>query len=106
MKIQIDERLQQSHPQFPLQTMRAVAADQTNKTKGNQMKLNMVLPLLALGMSAFILNAQDPGGPPPDGGPGGPGGPNGPGGPGRHRPPPDLIIQALDVNHDGVIDAD
>jgi hypothetical protein len=70
------------------------------------MKLNIILPLLALGMSAFILNAQDAGGPPPDGGPGGPGGPNGPGGPGRHRPPPDLIIQALDVNHDGVIDAD
>jgi len=45
---------------------------------------------------------------PPRGGFGGPGGMGGPGGPGGmgHRPPPPPIIVALDVNHDGTIDAD
>jgi len=59
--------------------------------------MKTMLILLALGASAFIVNAQDAGGPPPDGGPGG-------GGP-RHRPPPLPLITALDVNHDGVIDS-
>ncbi len=59
--------------------------------------MKTMLTLLALGASAFIINAQDAGGPPPDGGPGG-------GGP-RHRPPPLPLITALDVNHDGVIDS-
>ena len=49
-----------------------------------------------------------PAGGPPDGGPEGGrprhDGPGGPGGPGGHRPPPP-IMEALDVNHDGVIDA-
>ncbi len=41
---------------------------------------------------------------PPKGGPGG-NGKGGPGGPDGHRPPPSPIIEALDANHDGVIDA-
>jgi len=59
--------------------------------------MKTMLTLLALGASALIINAQDAGGPPPEGGPGG----RGP----RHRPPPLPLILALDVNHDGVIDS-
>ncbi len=59
--------------------------------------MKTMLTLLALGASAFILNAQDSGGPPPGGGPGG----MGP----RHRPPPLPLVTALDANHDRVIDA-
>ena len=65
------------------------------------------LTLAALGLSAWVITAQDAGsGPaqdqrPPRGmRPGGPGGPGGP----RHRPPPPLI-GALDANRDGIIDA-
>ena len=58
--------------------------------------MKTMLTLLTLGSSALILNAQDSGNPPPEGGPGG----MGP----RHRPPLPLIL-ALDVNHDGVIDS-
>lgn len=62
------------------------------------MKIKTSLTMLALGMSAFILNAQDfGGGPPPDGG--------GPGG-GKRCQPPDPIVTALDTNSDGVISAD
>jgi EF hand len=65
------------------------------------------LALAALGLSAWVITAQDAGtGPAQDQRPPrrmGPGGPAGPGGP-RHRPPPPLI-GALDANHDGVIDA-
>ncbi|MGA9777667.1 MAG: EF-hand domain-containing protein [Limisphaerales bacterium] len=59
--------------------------------------MKTMLTLLALGASAFIINAQDSGGSPPEGGPreGGP----------RHHPPPLPLILALDVNHDGVIDS-
>jgi hypothetical protein len=64
-----------------------------------------VLGLLVLGVSGWMLTAQDARnttpndqGPPPNGAPGGPAGP------GRHRPPPPPIIAALDANHDGVID--
>jgi hypothetical protein len=71
------------------------------------MKIKTMMAILALGVSALAVNAQDAGGPPPDDqrppnwdGQGG-----GPGGPGGHRPPSPLL-QALDVNHDGVIDAD
>jgi hypothetical protein len=71
----------------------------------------IALVMLALGASAYFASAQDAGGPPPEGGnppnqdgPGGPGGPGG-GGRGRHRPPPPLIIGALDANHDGIIDS-
>ena len=59
--------------------------------------MKTMLTLLALGASACLMNAQDAGGPPPDGGPGGVGP--------RHRPPPLPLILALDVNHDGVIDS-
>ncbi len=59
--------------------------------------MKTMLTLLALGASAFIVNAQDSGSPPPNGGPGG-------GGP-RHRPPPLPLIVVLDANHDRVIDS-
>jgi hypothetical protein len=63
------------------------------------MKTKMTLTLVAaLGALALIVNAQDAGGPPPEGGQGGPG-------MGGRRPQP-AIIRALDANHDGVIDAD
>lgn len=97
------------------------------------MKLKLILLSLALGTSACLLSAQDapprPEGqrpPPREDGPGrpererrgpggpeddhrGPGGPDGdrrgPGGPGGPRPPMPLMV-ALDLNHDGVIDAE
>jgi len=55
---------------------------------------------VVVGLGAGIAFAQDDGGPPPqDGGQGGPAG-------GRHhRPPPSPIVEALDANHDGVIDS-
>lgn len=59
--------------------------------------MKTLLTVLALGSSALILSAQDSGNPPPAGGPGG----MGP----RHHPPPLPLIQALDANHDRVIDA-
>ncbi len=70
-----------------------------------KMTTKAVLGLMALGVSGWMLIAQDAGnttpndqGPPPNGGPAGPGGPR------HHRPPPPPIIAALDANHDGVID--
>lgn len=67
-----------------------------------KMTIKITLALLALSISTFALRAQDNGGGPPDGGP-----PNGPPpeGQGRHRPPPMPIVQALDVNHDGIIES-
>jgi hypothetical protein len=68
------------------------------------MKTNIktLLTALALGATAFCVNAQDHyDGPPADGGPGGPGGQGMRG----QRPPPPAIVAALDANHDGVIDA-
>jgi EF hand len=69
--------------------------------------IKTMLALLALSASALAVNAQDTSTNPPDGGyhdhqggPGGPGGMNG------HRPPPSPLMEALDANHDGVIDAD
>lgn len=68
-----------------------------------------MLAVLALSASALIVNAQDAGGPPgpPDGerpprhaGPG-----DGPGGMNGRRPPPSPLMDALDANHDGIIDA-
>jgi hypothetical protein len=61
--------------------------------------------LIALGVSGWILTAQNSTtpneqGPPPNQGPGGPEGP-------RFRrppPPPGPLFVALDANHDGVID--
>jgi hypothetical protein len=74
--------------------------------KGQKMKTTTktMLALIALCASALIVHAQDAGGPPPGGerpyhaGPG-PRGMNG------HRPPPSPLFEALDANHDGVIDA-
>ncbi|MFO1488003.1 MAG: hypothetical protein U1F65_05965 [Verrucomicrobiota bacterium] len=79
-----------------------------------------VVAMLALGVSAWVIVAQDNNtgtgdGPRPNrrqnmndqGGPGGPGGPGGQGGQGmRGRRPVPPLINALDANHDGVIDAD
>jgi hypothetical protein len=61
--------------------------------------MKTLLVLLALSVSALIVNAQDGGGRPYQGGPGGPGGPGG------RRMPPSPLMEALDANHDGVIDA-
>jgi len=62
------------------------------------------LGLLALGISGWMLTAQDSGTgtpneqmPPTNEGSGG-------SGPRHHRPPPPPLIAALDANHDGVID--
>ena len=73
------------------------------------MKTKIILLTLALGASTCLLTAQD-GNPPPGGqrppGPGGPGGQGGgQGGPGGMRMP-NPIIEALDLNKDGTIDAD
>ncbi len=71
------------------------------------MKIKLILLTLALGASPCLLTAQD-GNPPPgrEGGPRGPGGPGGErGGPGGMRMP-NPIIEALDLNKDGTIDAD
>ncbi|HEV2694187.1 MAG TPA: EF-hand domain-containing protein [Verrucomicrobiae bacterium] len=70
------------------------------------MKTKMLLTLAAvLGALSLTAYAQDAGGPPEGAPGGGQGGHGGPGGPGGHRPLP-AIINALDANHDGVIDAD
>ena len=66
-----------------------------------------ILAVLALSASALMVNAQDAGGPPdglPPAGQAGPG--NGPEGMhGRRLPPPSLLMEALDTNHDGIIDS-
>lgn len=69
-------------------------------------KITIALAVLALGASAFVASAQDNNTPPNGGDQGGQGWQGGPGGPMGHRPPPSPLMQALDVNHDGVIDAD
>jgi hypothetical protein len=61
-------------------------------------KVKWLVLAMSLGATVWLV-AQDS--PPSQGGQ-----PGGPGGPGGHRPPPPLIVQALDANHDGVIDAD
>jgi hypothetical protein len=77
-------------------------------------KITIALAVLALGASALIASAQDnsapnAGGPPPSGQQDNNNAPNdsqrGPGGMRGHRPPPSPLMMALDVNHDGVIDA-
>jgi len=67
-------------------------------------KSKLAFGLVALGASAWILTAQDHG---PRSGEHRPPPPYGPPGPGMHGPPPPPppIIEALDANHDGVIDA-
>ncbi len=69
------------------------------------MKTKIVLLTLALGVSTCLLTAQDAN--PPGAGQRrqGPGGAGGPGGPGGMRMP-NPIIEALDLNKDGTIDAD
>ncbi len=74
------------------------------------MKTKLILLTLALGASACLLTAQDgrtrPDGQRPPGRQGGPGGERGgPGGPGGTRMPVP-IIEALDLNKDGTLDAD
>lgn len=56
-----------------------------------------MLAMLALGASAFAVNAQDAHAN---------GGDQNGAAPRHHRPPPPAIIAAIDANHDGVIDAD
>ena len=58
-------------------------------------KIAIALAVLALNASVFVACAQDTNGPA-----------NAGRGPGGHRPPPSPLMQALDANHDGVIDAD
>lgn len=75
-----------------------------NTHKGNMKKTAM---LIALALTAAALNsmAQGQGGPP--GGQGGPGGPGGPGGrgPGGFRGGGGVLMDALDLNKDGELDA-
>ena len=59
--------------------------------------MKLTLAMLALGVSALAVHAQDANGAPGDG-------TNGPRF-GGHRPPPSPLVMALDVNHDGVIDS-
>jgi hypothetical protein len=66
-------------------------------------KLKVTLTLLALSAVGFAAQAQDNGGPPDGGSPDGGGPPPGQGF--HHRPPPLPLAQALDANHDGVIDS-
>jgi EF hand len=61
----------------------------------------VTLALLALGTMVLVAPAQDNGGPPGGGPPGG--GP--PPGQGFHHPPRLPLVQALDTNHDGIIDS-
>jgi hypothetical protein len=78
---------------------------ENDKNKGElKMKIptKAVLGLLALGVSGWMLTAQDSGNPTPNeqGPPPGPGR----GGPRFHHLPPPPLFAALDANHDGVID--
>lgn len=69
-----------------------------------KIKTVLSLALIALGALALPAAAQDNNDGPPGGGPDGPG--NGAGGPPRfHRHPPLPLVQALDSNHDGIIDS-
>jgi len=83
------------------------------KKQINSIKRTRVFTL-ALCASLLGIGAAYGQGPGPDQG-GGPGGPDGPGGPGESGtsqgnrpppPPPPPIIQALDTNHDGILEAD
>jgi hypothetical protein len=60
----------------------------------------VALALTIFGTSMLIAGAQDDGGgPPPDGSP------DGQGFGGHHHHPPFPLVEALDVNHDGIIDS-
>ena len=88
------------------------ADGERGEPKDKNMKTKLMLVTLALTASTSLLVAQD-GNPPRDGqrpppregAPGGQRGPGGPGGPGGARMAPP-IVEALDVNRDGTIDAD
>jgi hypothetical protein len=69
-------------------------------------KITIALAVLALGVSALVASAQDNNTPPNGRGQDWQNGPGGPGGRMGRRPPPSPLMEALDVNHDGVIDAD
>jgi hypothetical protein len=56
----------------------------------------MTAVVVGLGVGTAFAQGED--GPPPGGGEGGPGGHH-------HRPPPSPLVEALDANHDGVIDS-
>jgi len=89
--------------------MRTVVAGSTVKhRKRNNMKnkITIALAVLALGATALVASAQDNNTPPNGGGQDWQNGPGGPGGMMGRRPPPSPLMEALDVNHDGVIDAD
>jgi hypothetical protein len=58
---------------------------------------------VGLAVSSAVLLAQDADQTPK---PPRAGSDRGPGGPGGQRPPPSPLFEALDLNHDGVIDAD
>ena len=58
------------------------------------------MTVVVVGLGVGTIFAQDEGGPPPQGDGGG-----GPQGGHHHRPPPSPLVEALDVNHDGVIDS-
>ena len=71
------------------------------------MKIKTMLAMLALGATALGVGCSSNRNcccPPPQAGQAG--GPGGPGMRGHRLPPPSPLMQALDVNHDGVIDAD
>jgi len=68
-------------------------------------KITIALAVLALGASALVASAQENNTPPNGGGQDWQGRPGGPGGRMGHRPPPSPLMEALDVNHDGVIDS-
>jgi hypothetical protein len=88
-----------------IESVQTAGARKTTVTTEHIMKTKVLLLTLALGASTCLLTAQDRN-PPRDGQrpPGREGGPGGPGGLGQRPAMP--IIEALDVNKDGTIDAD
>lgn len=90
--------------QVPWIVNRVIRANEGNRNerteKQNSMKTKILILTCALGASTCLLTAQDgdqrPEGPRPPGRDGGPGGPR----------MPNPIIEALDLNKDGTIDAD
>lgn len=67
------------------------------------MKKSSLILSFIFGLAAWTATAQPDGAPPDQGNNDGP--PPGEARHGPHRPPPSLLVQALDTNHDGVIDA-
>lgn len=75
---------------------------EVHTTQIRTMKKTLILIAVALSLGAITTFAEDAQVSPPDG-PRLGGRPGGPGGPGMRPPMP--VLEALDVNHDGVIDA-